>query len=351
MSSINLHTKEINAKIVYYGPGLGGKTTTLQYFHRALRPELRGQLVSLATGVDRTLYFDFLPVKLPALKDFTIRLSLYTVPGQVHYNATRKLVLQGCDGVVLVADSQTVRREANIESVQNLEDNLRVQGMNPETVPTILQYNKRDLPEICSIEQLNAELNSSGLPHFGTCALTGQNLFEGLRLIAKLVLNDLKRKGIYREKTTRSAPVFDSAPLVSPSVEESLVRALENRQAILPPKTIESDPPGAGRSLTFSLFWPAGPQRDQMLAMEGEIEREDYAAVFKRAEGIVHEMVQKTDVHKDLAEAMLMLGIFGGHYARFQRILSEKKATKKNALFCLFFLSDMILRLQRDPTS
>ncbi len=148
MSSINLHTREITVKVVYYGPGLGGKTSSLQYIHRTLRPELRGQLVSLATSIDRTLYFDFLPVKLPKVKGFTIRMSLYTVPGQVHYNATRKLVLQGTDGVVFVADSQTARHDANIESVKNLDDNLRGHGLNPTTVPMVIQYNKRDLKNI-----------------------------------------------------------------------------------------------------------------------------------------------------------------------------------------------------------
>jgi len=130
VSSVNLYTKEISLKIVYYGPGLGGKTSSLQYIHRAIKPDARGQLVSLSTGVDRTLYFDFLPVKLPKLRGYTVRVQLYTVPGQVHYNSTRKLVLTGADGIVFVADSQRPRREANIESFQNLQDNLREQGLS-----------------------------------------------------------------------------------------------------------------------------------------------------------------------------------------------------------------------------
>jgi signal recognition particle receptor subunit beta len=196
MSSINLHTREINIKVVYYGPGLGGKTTTLQHIHRTLKPDLRGQLVSLATGIDRTLFFDFLPVKLPKVRDFTIRMSLYTVPGQVHYNATRKLVLQGADGVVFVADSQAARQDANIESIGNLYDNLRAHGMNPDTVPLVLQYNKRDLDGILSVEQLDRDLNRHRLKRFETCALSGQGVFEAMRTITKLVLTDLKRKGI-----------------------------------------------------------------------------------------------------------------------------------------------------------
>src|SRR4051812_15750735 len=135
MSSVNLYTKEISIKIVYYGPGLGGKTSSLQYIHRALKSDSRGQLVSLATGVDRTLYFDFLPVKLPKLRGYSIRVQLYTVPGQVHYNSTRKLVLAGSDGVVFVADSQRDRETANVESIENLRENLAEQGMKLEHVP------------------------------------------------------------------------------------------------------------------------------------------------------------------------------------------------------------------------
>ena len=133
MSAVNLFTREISIKIVYYGPGLGGKTSSLQYIHRALRSDSRGQLVSLATGVDRTLYFDFLPVKLPKLRGYSIRVQLYTVPGQVHYNSTRKLVLAGSDGVVFVADSQPDREQANVESLANLRENLTEQGMKLET--------------------------------------------------------------------------------------------------------------------------------------------------------------------------------------------------------------------------
>src|SRR6476660_357451 len=147
MSSVNLYTKEISLKIVYYGPGLGGKTSSLQHIHRAIKPDSRGQLVSLSTGVDRTLDFDFLPVKLPKLRGYTVRVQLYTVPGQVHYNSTRKLVLTGADGVVFVADSQGGRAAANRDSIENLAENLREQGLSVESTPLIIQYNKRDAPD------------------------------------------------------------------------------------------------------------------------------------------------------------------------------------------------------------
>src|SRR6516162_1183270 len=159
VSSVNLYTKEISLKIVYYGPGLGGKTSSLQHIHRAIKPDSRGQLVSLSTGVDGTLYFDFLPVKLPKLRGYTIRVQLYTVPGQVHYNSTRKLVLTGADGIVFVADSQRPRREANIESFQNLQENLPEQGLSLERLPHLIQYNKRDMADLLPVSELDGLLN------------------------------------------------------------------------------------------------------------------------------------------------------------------------------------------------
>src|SRR4051812_4842765 len=166
MSSVNLYTKEISIKIVYYGPGLGGKTSSLQHIHRAIKPDSRGQLVSLSTGVDRTLYFDFLPVKLPKLRGYTIRVQLYTVPGQVHYNSTRKLVLTGADGVVFVADSQRPRAEANVESLQNLAENLREQGLALDRLPHLFQYNKRDVPDVQPVAEMDQALNKFRAPYF-----------------------------------------------------------------------------------------------------------------------------------------------------------------------------------------
>jgi signal recognition particle receptor subunit beta len=347
MSSINLHTREINIKVVYYGPGLGGKTTTLQYIHRTLKPDLRGQLVSLATGIDRTLFFDFLPVKLPKVKDFTIRMSLYTVPGQVHYNATRKLVLQGADGVVFVADSQVARQEANIESIGNLYDNLRGHGMNPDTVPLVLQYNKRDLDGILSMEQLDQDLNRHKLRRFETCALSGQGVFETMRTITKMVLSDLKRKGIYHGKAAaKVAAEAEREVVVNPKVEEGLVKTLEGvgepRQKTAPPPAIKQS-----RGLTFSELWAPGSNRDQVLAMEGDIERGDYPAVIKRAEGMLREYVgESIEDGRTNAEALLMLGVHGGHYARFRNITFKTEAAKEDALFCIFFLADIELRMR-----
>jgi mutual gliding-motility protein MglA len=348
MSSINLHTREITIKVVYYGPGLGGKTSSLQYIHRALRPDLRGQLVSLATAVDRTLYFDFLPVKLPKVKDFTIRMSLYTVPGQVHYNSTRKLVLQGCDGVVFVADSQAARLDANMESIHNLDDNLRAHGMNPNTTPLVLQFNKRDLPEIMPISQMEEDLNPRKVPRFDTCALSGIGIFEALKTVTKLVLTDLKRKGIYQDKPVRAAPKTERAPVVNPSVEESLVRALEfSAEGSVGPSPQEPAPLVSGRGLTFSELWPPTSTREQILAMEGEIERGDHLAAVRRAESLLRDYGGHSEgPGLTTAEALLMIGVHGAHYARFREILAKVEPTKKDALFCLFFLADIELRMQ-----
>src|SRR6266481_2238357 len=191
VSSVNLYAKEISLKIVYYGPGLGGKTSSLQHIHRAIKADARGQLVSISTGTDRTLYFDFLPVKLPKLRGYTIRVQLYTVPGQVHYNSTRKLVLTGADGIVFVADSQRPRREANIESMNNLQENLREQGLSLDKVPHLFQYNKRDMAELLPVSELDSALNLYHAPYFETSAMAGRGVFEALKSITTLVLSDL----------------------------------------------------------------------------------------------------------------------------------------------------------------
>ncbi len=193
MSLVNYATREITCKIVYYGPGRSGKTTNLHYVYGQVPDERKGKMVSLATQTDRTLFFDFLPLDLGSISGFTTRLQLYTVPGQVYYQATRKLVLQGADGVVFVADSQTRQLEENIESLQDLHANLGNQGMDPRTVPLVIQYNKQDLPRdmIMSVEALDEALNFRGVPHFAADALHGVGVFETLRGIAELVLKRL----------------------------------------------------------------------------------------------------------------------------------------------------------------
>ncbi len=193
MSFINYSSREINCKIVYYGPGLCGKTTNLQHIYSKTNPELKGKMISLATEAERTLFFDFLPLSLGQIRGFKTRFHLYTVPGPVFYDASRKLILKGVDGVVFVADSQVERMEANIESLDNLRLNLADQGNDLASVPYVVQYNKRDLPNLAPLEELKRLLNPTGAPDFEACATGGQGVFETLKAVARTVLQDLKR--------------------------------------------------------------------------------------------------------------------------------------------------------------
>jgi hypothetical protein len=195
MSFINYSSREINCKLVYYGPGLGGKTTNLQFIYARTSPEAKGKMISLATETERTLFFDFLPLSLGEIRGFKTRFHLYTVPGQVFYDASRKLILKGVDGVVFVADSQVERIEANIESLENLRLNLTEQGYNLDKLPYIIQYNKRDLPNAAPLDELRQLLNPTRVPEFEACATTGVGVFETLKAIAKAVLTELRRGG------------------------------------------------------------------------------------------------------------------------------------------------------------
>ncbi len=191
MSMINYASREINCKLVYYGPGLGGKTTNLEYIYGKINPETRGKLISLATEQERTLFFDFLPVDLGSIRGFKTRFHLYTVPGQVYYNASRRLILKGVDGLVFVADSQAERMDANIAALENLYDNLTDYGYDPQQVPVVLQWNKRDLPNAVPVEELRAHLNPTGLPEFPAVAIMGKGVFDTLKAVSKLVLKSL----------------------------------------------------------------------------------------------------------------------------------------------------------------
>jgi len=193
MSVVNRMSKEVNCKVVYYGPGLCGKTTNLQYVFTATKPESRGKMISLQTETERTLFFDFLPLDLGRIGEFKVRFHLYTVPGQVFYDASRKLIVRGADGLIYVADSQPSRMEANIESVDNLEQNLAVHGMSLATTPYVIQYNKRDLPEVSPISELRAAINPLGVPEFEASATTGAGVFETLKGLARPVLQQLAK--------------------------------------------------------------------------------------------------------------------------------------------------------------
>lgn len=194
MALVNYSSREINCKIVYYGCGLCGKTTNLLYIYNKVNPTVRGKMISLATETDRTLFFDFLPLELGTVRGFSTRFHLYTVPGQVHYNVSRKLILRGLDGVVFVVDSQKERCQGNIDSWENLRENLLEHGYQRDKVPLVIQYNKRDLSNILPVPELNQILNHRPVPYFEAIAIRGAGVFDTLRAISKLILVELSLK-------------------------------------------------------------------------------------------------------------------------------------------------------------
>jgi len=193
MVQINFANKEIQCKVVYYGPGMSGKTTNLEVVHKKAPPTSKGELTSIATEGDRTLFFDFMPLDLGNIAGIKTKFQLYTVPGQVYYNSTRKLVLQGVDGVVFVADSQAEKIEENIEAMENLRANLKEYGRDLHSIPIIVQFNKRDLPTAMTCEELNEKLNPMGAPTFEAVAATGEGVFPTLKALASLVLESINR--------------------------------------------------------------------------------------------------------------------------------------------------------------
>jgi len=193
VSFINFPAREINCKLVYYGPGLGGKTANLQWIYEKTGAAQKGKMISLATETDRTLFFDFLPLDLGTVRGFKTRFHLYTVPGQVFYEASRKLILKGADGVVFVADSQEERLDANFETLENLREHLKEHGLEFDTIPYVLQLNKRDLPNVMPVEELKKQLQAKGEPVLEAIAVQGVGIFETLKEVAKLVLAELKK--------------------------------------------------------------------------------------------------------------------------------------------------------------
>jgi signal recognition particle receptor subunit beta len=194
MSFINYAAREINFKIVYYGPGLVGKTTSMEHVYKRAEPEHRGKMISLATETERTLFFDFRPRTLPESLGFRGRLHLYTVPGPVFYDVSRQLILKGVDGIIFVADSHPERAQADVESFENLESNLAVHGYDLDTIPLVLQYNKRDLPNVMSVDDMDALLNLAGRPRFESVARQGIGVFEPLKAIAGLVIDNARKQ-------------------------------------------------------------------------------------------------------------------------------------------------------------
>ena len=348
MPGVNLHTREIAVKVVYYGPGLSGKTSSLQVIHRALKPDSRGQLVSLATGVDRTLYFDFLPVKLPRLRGFAVRVQLYTVPGQVHYNSTRKLVLTGADGLVFVADSQRGRMAANVESMENLVENLAEQGLTLKALPTVLQLNKRDAPDALPAAELTRRLNTGGFPVVESVATRGTGVFDALKAVTTQVLTELRQKDPLPEVTPPEPGSSAGLGEVADAIQR--LDAREGRGS--GPHRLASRP--VSRDLS-DLVAP-GALRDQLDLALGHLDRGDYAAAVRDAASAWRDVAGKivgaaAQGGEDAgALAALLCGLPASRWLRFReitgRIEQDGAVSSTDALFCLFFLCDVALRVE-----
>jgi signal recognition particle receptor subunit beta len=363
---VNPLTRELLVKLVYYGPGLGGKTTSLQRIHAVSPSETRGQLVSLATPVDRTLYFDFLPLRIGPVRDHHVRLQLFTVPGQVYFNATRKLVLTGADGVVFVADSQRERHDANLESLENLASNLEEQDRSLAEIPLVFQYNKRDLPAAQEIETLDEALNAIGAKAIPTCATKGEGVLETLDALVQEVLEDLEARhalgdpsepirepkfdqsgsaleneiGRATEQMWRSA--VDGAVVEARSAPDQTVRgdpavlsaaAAQSAQSVpaappaepslrpaAPDVAVRSQPRGAGR--LFTALFP--DQADEVAAIEGELAAGRASSAIARCDFLALTLLQRVAAEAGLpqgpAAAAMMLGLGGDRWIAFRRL-------------------------------
>lgn len=265
MVQINFALREVSCKIVYYGPGVGGKTTNIQVIHEKAPAGHKGKLTSIATEGDRTLFFDFLPLELGTVSGMKTKFQLYTVPGQVYYNATRKLVLEGADGIVFVADSQQDKMKENIESWQNLQDNLEEYGLDIQDIPVVIQYNKRDLPDISSVEELEAKVNTINAPSFEACAIRGEGVLATLKTLSAKVLERLNQKqargapGVRRKPAVKKpAPVAEAAkPEARPAAPKAEPARVERE-----PVKVAAAAPGLEEGPTLAATRPVAPVKE-----------------------------------------------------------------------------------------
>ncbi len=346
MSTINVDAKEISIKVVYYGAGLCGKTTSLASVHRGIPKEKRAKMVSLATEEDRTLFFDFLPVVASKVGPYTVRLQLYTVPGQVFYNSTRKLVLQGADGVVFVADSQPQMRDANLESLGNLKENLAEWGAKLDKIPHILQLNKRDLPGVMSTEQMTKDLNPYGAPVFETVASTGEGVFDALRQVVKLVVMDISKAGFKDQHTLSRAAPPPPRPKLAEAVPAPVMRSTSKAFRVeVPGQSAErtvSGTPGATGDVSFAACWRQTEFRLEVRGIEQLIGVERYADAVVKCDQLVGLAATTAGYSGDNRPIFVLIhGVSGEQYRRFRscvtRALRTERVTKVDALFAVHF--------------
>jgi mutual gliding-motility protein MglA len=349
VSLVNAPSGEIAAKVVYYGPGLAGKTTSLKQVHAGVRPEGRGQLISLSTEGDRTLFFDFLPVKVDPIGGLALRLQLYTVPGQVFYDATRKLVLNGADGVVFVADSQAAALEANLESISSLEGDLAEVGVDLSAFPLVLQYNKRDLADAVPIAELSRRLNRFGAPECATVATRGEGILQALREVTRLVVKDLRsrqpHRGAPRPRTAARAAEAARAAAAAPGPDGTATA----RAA--PPA---ASPPAAGRErgplqeLSLAHLFPDRGAR--VAEVELLVRERAYGpAVRRAAEGISDVLAGLAVTEQGAAARAALLGLDGREYLRLGSLAArpDAQAEERDALFALYLLVSAMLKAER----
>jgi signal recognition particle receptor subunit beta len=367
VSTVNQAAREIQAKIVYYGPGLSGKTTSLRSIHDLVRPETRGQLVSLATEGDRTLFFDFLPLKVEQVNGLSLRLQLYTVPGQVFYEATRKLVLNGADGVIFVADSQPAAMDANQESLASLHRNLVELGHDPATFPLVIQWNKRDIPGVLSPELLRAVLNPRGAPEFETVASRGEGTMEALKDVMRQVMAALRGRapaprpespgatgGFGSVLERRISAMAEGRPALTPEPSPGGASAFVPARPAGAPPWSPPRPPAAGHpgtppsargGVTFTRLFAGGASA--VAEVEQAIRDARFsAAVRSAAQGVADTLGGlELEERSDSARAALV-GMDGRDYLRLLRLsrLPEGMGSEADALFALHVLVSAKLR-------
>jgi mutual gliding-motility protein MglA len=375
VSTVNPVAREISAKIVYYGPGLSGKTTSLQQVHASTRPETRGELISLSTEGDRTLFFDFLPVKLEQVRGLTLRLQLYTVPGQVFYDATRKLVLNGSDGVVFVADSQPAAMDSNLESIANLGTNLAEMGIDVASFPFVIQYNKRDLPNALPVAELRRQLNGLQVPEFETVAARGEGVIDALKEVTRLVVKELKGRQPRRpppsgldlrldgggsELASRISAAADvPAPTRTPApaprapvrpvpvVPSAEVVAAARREAALAAAAAPKDRAQLV-GLSFARLFPSHGMA--VAEVELEIRERAFGPAVRRAGEAVADILRALPVDERAPSARAaLLGLDGREFLRLGKLAAKPDVamTEQDALFALYVLVAAMVKAER----